>query len=212
MVAGSNLSEPPMYESIVAIDARLVGVRGTGDTTYWTGLLQGLNQIPSEFSFLLFSNAPQPANVPLGPSMRWVELKANQSRWWSLIQFPLKARRMGAKVLHTQYNVSPLAGNGSITTVHDVSFLLNPEWFKPTDRVLLSRFVPASVRRASKVITVSEASKRDILSHMPYAQSKTIAIPNACNPLIKPIPIEEARQIVEDELGVGGPYLLSVGT
>ena len=39
----------------------------------------------------------------------------------------MAARRAGAKVYHTQYTLSPLA-RGGVTTIHDVSFYIGPEW------------------------------------------------------------------------------------
>src|SRR5579885_1319148 len=110
----------------IAIDARLVGGQSTGDSTYWLGLLTGLSRINTNFRFLLFSNAPRPPGIPESPAFQWVRLPSRNSRWWSLVRFPLLARRMNADALHTQYSLSPLAGSIGITTIHDVSFFIGP--------------------------------------------------------------------------------------
>ena len=137
---------------------------------------------------------------------------SRSSRWWSLIRFPLVARRRGARALHTQYNLSPLAGPRGITTVHDVSFLIGPEWFRPVDRILLARFVKPSARRAAKVITVSETSKRDIVAHLGIDASKVVATPLAAGLAVEPMDRDAAAALVEAELGLARPYLLTVGT
>ena len=195
----------------VALDARLLGSRNTGDTAYWRGLVGGLAQLGSDVDFLLVSNGPAPLGVPEGPNFRWVEASARFSRWWSLVRFPLVARKAGARVLHTQYTLSPLGGRCGVTTVHDVSFFVGPEWFRPRDRWLLQRTVPASCRRAAAVLTVSETSKAEIERHVPAARGKVTVTPNALGENIRPMPGAEAQQIVRT-IGAPDRYVLTVGT
>jgi glycosyltransferase involved in cell wall biosynthesis len=199
-----------LSETVVAIDARLAGGTSTGDSTYWTGLLHGLRNAEGT-RFLLFSNAPRPPGIPERPFFHWIHLPGT-GRWWSLVRFPLRARAMGAGAIHTQYTLSPLVGRHGLTTIHDVSFLIGPEWFRPRDRLLLSRTVPASARRAARVLTVSETSREEIERLIPAAAGKTVVTPNACPPWIEPVPREEARARVERELGLAGPFALTVGT
>lgn len=119
---------------------------------------------------------------------------------------------MGARAIHTQYNLSPLAGKRGITTIHDVSFFVGPEWFRPADRMALQRFVPASARRARFVLTVSETSRSHIQNFIPGVEEKIVVTPNACNPAIQPIARDEATNLVSRELDVASPFLLTVGT
>lgn len=197
---------------LIALDARLAGGQSTGDSTYWTGLILGLSKVNAKFRFLLFSNARRPASIPESERFTWVRLPSRNNRWWSLVTFPLNARRMGASALHTQYSLSPLAGNSGITTVHDVSFLIGPEWFKPKDRALLKATVPPSARRAARVITVSKTSKSEIERLLPGAESKVRVTYPSSHPLIVPLKRPIARQYVRKNLGIEQPYMLTVGT
>lgn len=194
----------------VALDARLYTRTMTGDTSYWRGLVSGLLRLDSNVEFLLYSNSPRPSEIPDSPRIRWIELNGHD-RWWSLVQFPLHARRSGARVLHTQYNLSPLAGRHSVTTIHDVSFLIGPQWFSAKDRILLSWQIPSSVRRAARVITVSETSRLDIEKHIPSSRGKVAVTYNALGDNIRPQTQQQALSIVSS-LGVTGRYLFSVGT
>jgi alpha-1,3-rhamnosyl/mannosyltransferase len=135
-----------------------------------------------------------------------------QRRWWSLYQFPLAARRLGAKAVHGQYNLSPLLGRRGITTVHDVSFFIGPEWFTPKDRLILQRFVPKTVARSSRVITVSETSRKEIEHYISAARGKTTVTPLALNPAITPMDAATGRSIVSRAFGLTQPYLLTVST
>lgn len=194
----------------VAIDARLVGTDKTGDATHWRGLLHGLAGLAQTPRLLLLSNVSKPAGIPWNAAWEWVHLPARNTRWWSWVGMPLEARRRGADVVHVQYNLSPLIRNG-ITTIHDISFLIGPEWFAPRDRVLLSRGVAASVKRAHRVVTVSNTSKSEIERMLPAAAGKTRVVYNACPPWIRPLRDADASA-ARARLGIAEPYALTVGT
>ncbi|MCX7800308.1 MAG: glycosyltransferase family 4 protein [Fimbriimonadales bacterium] len=196
----------------VAIDVRLIGRSNTGDSTYWLGLLHGLCRIRHGFDLLLFSNAPRPAGIPLPEDAAWIRLPCRSDRWWSWVAFPLEARRARASVLHTQYSLSPLAKGIGVTTIHDVSFFIEPSWFRPKDRVLLRSLVPLAARWSSRVVTVSQTSKADIERFLPAARGKVRVAPNAPHPDLRPVERCEARRLVEREFGIKEPYLLTVGT
>lgn len=187
-----------MPKPLVAIDASLAYGTNTGDSTYWTGLLTGLAEIELPFDVLLLSDQPKPK----GTDFSWRQVKGG-ARWRSLVGMPMAARRAGATAYHTQYTLSPLA-RGGITTIHDVSFFIGPEWFKPKDRILMQRTVPASARRAKKVITVSGASKRDVIRFTGVDPDKVVVTYNAAPSWFEPL-----SQPVDSP--VGGPYLLTIG-
>lgn len=205
-----NPSAAPL--PVVAIDARLVSGSSTGDSTYWTGLVRALLRRTPEFRYLFLSNAPRPSGIPETEHSRWHVVGGRSNRWWSLATFPLQARRARAGVLHTQYTLSPLAGPRAITTIHDVSFLIGPEWFRPRDRLLLTRLVGPSARRAARVLTVSETSRRDLVERLDLPPAKVVATPLAASEAIRPMDPDEARAQVAAELGLDGPFCLTVGT
>lgn len=197
---------------LVALDARLVGGDSTGDSTYWTSLVEALAKLDDDTRFILYSHAARPAGVADNARFAWKTISARSSRWWSLASFPLAARRDGANVVHTQYTLSPLSGRRGITTIHDVSFFVGPEWFRPKDRFLLRNTVPASARRAAKVITVSETSRGEVERYIPASKGKVVATPLACPPWIQAVDPNVAREKLRTELGIEGPYVLTVGT
>lgn len=200
-----------MSEPLVAIDARLLTERSTGDSTYWRGLVLALSQIESGMRFLLCSNAPRPDWIPDSPHVFWAEVPG-RGRIWSWMSFPKEAERQGAQVVHTQYNISPLVGDKGVTTVHDVSFFIGPEWFTVKDRAILRSMVPASVKRAKRVIAVSETCKSEIERYIPAAKGKVRVTYNALGDTVSPLSAGDAEKIVRHRLGIEGPYLLTVGT
>ncbi len=197
---------------MIAIDARLVGGTSTGDSTYWTGLVSALKRQPGDYRYQLISDGPPPPGWQDSEVMGWATVPARNRRLWSLVTFPLATRKCGARAIHTQYSMSPLVGRSGITTVHDVSFFVGPEWFSARDRMILSRTVPAAVRRAAAVITVSETSRREIEQFIPAARGKTTATRLACPDWIQPVDRTLARSRMEAKYGLSRPYALSVST
>jgi glycosyltransferase involved in cell wall biosynthesis len=199
-------------ERVFALDARLVKGTSTGDSTYWTSLVEAMVDQEHSARVLLFSDVEKPSDLQLGPRFQWVFAPAKSSRWWSLVTFPMLARSLGADVIHTQYSLSPLVGNRGVTTVHDISFFIGPEWFKPKDRFILSKTVPGAVRRAAKVITVSETSRKEIEKYMPAAVGKVAVTPLASPSWIQRVDRSIALEAVRAKLGVDAPFILTVGT
>ncbi|HWP31915.1 MAG TPA: glycosyltransferase family 1 protein [Fimbriimonadales bacterium] len=195
---------------IIALDATLIGGTYTGDSVYWTNLVRALSRIEHEFEFLLLSqNSPKEINLS-SENFRLVTLPKYPKRWLSWVTMPLLAKKLGAEAFHTQYTLSPFAKNG-ITTIHDVSFFLHPEWFRFKDRFLLRTFVPGSAKRAKKVITVSEASKKDIVRYLNIPENKVSVTPLGVNENFFPRNEKEISEVLK-KYGVERPYLLCVGT
>lgn len=198
----------PSY--LAALDARLMDAASTGDTSYWLGLARGFCELKDDFRLLLLSNTPRSELIPEDPRLEWRVVESPHPRLWSLVSFPTAARRAGALATHTQYTLSPLA-KGGITTIHDLSFLIGPQWFQPKDRFLMSRTVPASVRRARAVLSVSETTKADLERLIPSSKGKITVTPNALGQNIRFMSPEESAAR-RRAMGVEGPYVLSVST
>jgi glycosyltransferase involved in cell wall biosynthesis len=199
-----------MGRPLIALDATLAFGSNTGDSAYWNGLIEGLSATESEFDFLLLSDLPAPQEIAGKPNLLWRQLRGKRGRWFSAVTMPMAARQAGARAYHTQYTLSPLAKRG-ITTIHDVSFFVGPEWFRPRDRFLMQRTVPASARRASRVITVSETSKRDIVRYLAVRPEQVCVTYNAAAEHFKHIPMQQRTPVLR-KLGIDYPYLLCVGT
>ena len=196
----------------VALDATLAGTQNTGDSAYWRGLIYGLGLIETDYEFLLFTNGRMNLPSDLPENMLEIPLPKGGSRWYNLFRLPAAARRAGADLLHTQYNLSPFSRVPSVTTIHDVSFYVGPEWFRWQDRFLLRTLMPSTVRRAEAILTVSETSREEIEEFIPEALGKTYVTPNALDPNFDPADPEEARSRLKELYGISGPFALTLGS
>ena len=90
---------------------------------------------------------------------------------------PRAVRRSGAKLLHNVFNTAPAASHvRQVTTIHDLIHRRYPE------RGLTARGVPVMVglaaRRSARVLTVSEASKTDIVRFLDIPGDRVDVAPN----------------------------------
>jgi glycosyltransferase involved in cell wall biosynthesis len=65
----------------------------------------------------------------------------------------------------------------TVTTIHDISFFIEPKWFGWKDRTLLRVSIPASIRRAAKVLAVSETSRQEMIDVLHVTPDKIVATP-----------------------------------
>ncbi len=196
----------------IGIDARTTLLPKTGDRTYTLNLVRALARIDAENEyFLLLDRAPPPGLLPDAPNFHHVVIPTFWGRWWTMVQVPLFARRAGLDVLHVQY-IAPLVCSARVVTaIHDASFAVMPETFPLKDRLLLNLFIPLAASSASKVITLSESSKRDLIERFGVSPEKIA---------ITPCGVDETMQRVEDpqviaevlqRYGITPPFILSVG-
>lgn len=198
----------------IGIDARLLTGAFTGDRTYWRGLLTAFAELlnPAEYRLVLFTTRPIPEHtLPESPLYEYVVAPARSERLWSLFQLPKLAQQHGCNLVHTQYTVSPFFKIPAVTTVHDISFLIGPHWFPLKDRILLRLAVPASCRRARRVLTVSETSREDMIEILRLPPEKIIATPNGLPEGFYPIEQQQAQAWVQREYGIEPPFALAVG-
>ena len=205
----------------IAIDGRTLTGRFTGDRTYWRNLLQGLSEVDETNEFLVYSRDAVPAAERVrAPNFNYIELHSATERLWTLRALPSALRKDRADVVHVQYTAPPRAFCPCpvVTTVHDISFRLYPQWFPPLHRTLLNLTVPASMRRAARVITVSESSRTDILETYHLPPEKVVAILHGLPSGYEPAPgqseailKETSTRFAKQRLGTERPFILAVG-
>jgi alpha-1,3-rhamnosyl/mannosyltransferase len=164
----------------IAIDADVLGRRRTGDETYIASLLQELAGAPEE----IFAVTRRPDLVPSG--IEPVELPARNQIIRMTLSLPRLLRRLHADLAHFLYAIPPGYRGRSVVTVHDLSFehLADVMGFK--DRLLFRTQVPRSVRRADRVLTGSEWTKRDLIERYDLAAERIVVTPYGVDPVYHP--------------------------
>jgi glycosyltransferase involved in cell wall biosynthesis len=195
-------------QPLVLVDADTVGRGRTGDESYTVNLLRELPAAAPELALACVLRDPSalPADVPL--DVRRLRLDVANPYRRIPFSFPALARREDAALAHTHYFVSPRLRCPAVVTVHDISYARAPELFSRRDRSLLG-LVRGSVRRAERVIAVSEFTRGDVIDQYRLDPAKVVAIPNGVNSMFRPMEDAEAR--VRERFGIDRPFVLCVG-
>ncbi len=130
-------------------------------------------------------------------------LDVQYSRWdtrrpWKRIaweQTRLAALSGSLDLLHGLAFAAPLAARcPTIVTVHDLSFLRFPEAFHRANRAYLTLFTQLSTRRATRVIAVSESTRRDVIALCGVPGERVITIPNGVDEAFHPADAAEIEE------------------
>ncbi len=111
----------------------------------------------------------------------------------------------------TEHLLIPLRNIPSVFTLHDLIFEKFPQYHKPLNLFFLTRTVPLFVRRAHAVITISQASKQDLIKRYRVPEEKVHVIYEAPAPHFRPVPSERV-EAARRTYGLPERYLLTVGT
>lgn len=169
---------------LVVLDADVLGRRRTGDETYVRNLLRELPPLAEAAGVHIAAVTRRPDLVPDGVDP--VELGVRSQELRMALSLPRTLRRLGAELCHTQYAVPVRAPCPCVVTVHDLSFQREPELMGFKGRLIFRTVVPRAVRRAARVLTVSERTKRDLVELYGVPPERIVVTPNGVDPAFSP--------------------------
>ena len=118
----------------------------------------------------------------------------------------------GGTLFHaTEHLLLPLRAVPTVLTVHDLIFRHLPEHHKRLNRWYLNWALPLYCRRATRVITISHSTRRDLMAAYDVAPEKISVIHEAADPRFAPQPLDRVAA-VRRSYGLPERYLLFVGT
>lgn len=204
---------------LVAFNAHLLSAgnsyRSAGIAVYVTNLLRHLRHAEDSLKYgVLLGDKRVPtedfdlpvifSRLPTGqPAVRIL---------WEQSVLPWVLRRIGADLLHAPAFVGPLLSPcPQIITVHDLSFLRYPEFFRRSHRLYLQTFTGIACRRAAAVIVGSNFAAGEVqtLLHIPAARVHTIYY--GVDPRFRPLPPQEVATF-RHALQLPERFLLYLGT
>ncbi len=125
---------------------------------------------------------------------------------------PELRRRYAPQVVHYPANIGPLFHQpGVVLTVHDLSFVRHPEWFRP-ERAAYYRFaVRRSARLAQRILADSRATAEDLQGFWNIPAEKIDVVPLGVSPHFQPASLEEQAR-VRRQYGLDTNFFLYYGT
>mgnify|MGYP002852472598 CR=1 FL=1 len=99
----------------------------------------------------------------------------------------------------------------TLTVIHDLNFEHATDFLRPSHQRYMKRFFPRYARRATRIATVSEFSKKDIMDLYGIDSDKIDVVYDGSHAYYSPCtPVE--RQQCRDSYAGGNPYFVFVGT
>jgi alpha-1,3-rhamnosyl/mannosyltransferase len=102
------------------------------------------------------------------------------------VAVPFALRRLRPDLVHFQHVLPPLHRGAAVVTVHDLSFERDPSVMSRADRLVFRTLVPRAVRRARRVLTVSERTRRDLEELYGIPPEKIVVTPNGVDSRFAP--------------------------
>lgn len=184
---------------------------------YTLELALELARLAPAHSFELIAPATYPPEVldhlSQLPNLSAVSVKTNliTRRWWAL-GLPAYVRRAGLDLFQgTNYEVPLRNRQRNVLTVHDLSVFSFPETHDKRIATRARRRLPIMLRSAARIITPTEAVKRELIDRFQTNPDIVAVTPEAPRRVFQPMPKSETAE-VRQRLGIADDFILFVGT
>lgn len=100
----------------------------------------------------------------------------------------------------------------SVVTIYDlIPIIFNKQYFQNKKAEDWYRMRLEQIKKASRIITISEAAKKDIIKVLHIPEEKVVAIYGGLNPRFKVLKNNFYKQVLAEKYGINKPYIMSVG-
>ncbi len=196
----------------IVIDARKLHDFGIG--TYIRNLVTELGVLDHDSQYVLLTRPDDAATAAAaGPNF---QAMVETSRPYSIGEqwrIPRAAARARATLLHEpHYVLPPLIRCPTVVTIHDCIHLRFPEYLPSRAAFAYAHtMIRLAARKADRVLTVSDASKRDILHYTGVAPEKVVVVHNGLDARFATVPDADAVDRVRQRFQLDHPFVLYVG-
>lgn len=188
---------------------------GGGIERYLRNLVRALQKIDHRNEYVLFTNKNNTATFALGDNFREQLIPVSASFrsikiLWEQSVFPLQVKRAGIDLLFSPGNIAPLFPLcPSVVVMHDLIPFEWPENFGKLELQALKVLFATTARRAKKIITVSESSKKQIVKRFNLVRRKVAVVYEACDEIFLSGDFSDQETgYVKKELGITRGFIL----
>ncbi|MGC1402636.1 MAG: glycosyltransferase family 1 protein [Thermodesulfobacteriota bacterium] len=194
----------------ILFDARVLGNQMHGIARYCQNLLQQLlaKDRGHEYRVLIGRSEIQDQFSPSVP-VRWIQTPTPLYSIQEQLLIPYRLRGEAFDLFHSPtYTIPLLFSTKGIITIHDLIHLLFPKDYGLRHRLYYSLFVRRAVSRCVKIFTVSEHSKKDIITLLKGHERQIAVTPNGLDSRWVPQAIDAGFM---EHHGLSKGFLLFVG-
>ncbi len=196
----------------IAIDARMIGPFMHGISRYAYNLIKGISEADKKNDYVLLLNDNFLKDFV--STRENFSLKIIKSRLYGVreqITIPRVLKEEKIDIFHSPSFFGPvLEACKVIMTIHDMIHILFPEESSILHRAYYSFIVRRAAKNASRIITVSENSRRDIANFLSVPLEKIVVTYNAVDRMFRRSNEDKVNEI-KDRLGINDRFILYVG-
>lgn len=196
----------------IAIDARMVGPYMHGISRYAYNLIKGIAVAGKSDQYVLITN--DNFLNEFVSSYENFSLKIVRSRLygiWEQFEIPRTLRAEKIDIFHSPSFFGPISGECKvIMTIHDMIHVLFPEESSVFHKIYYKMIVERAAANASRVLTVSENSKHDIVKYLNVSPEKIVVTYNAVEKKFGRNSKDKIKE-AKSQLGIDGRFILYVG-
>ncbi len=197
---------------IVGVEGRTLQGERYGVARYLSNLLRNLVEVGGDHRYIIYLS--RPIDSPDFDSDR-LELKVlgkAPSLLWRHARLPLAMRHDRVDLHFSPSYFLPLFKVcPSVVVVHDLIIKVHPEWFEKDRRFRFDDLFWREVKRAERVITVSEHSKGDIVKYLGVDPGRVVVIQEAADAFFQPVHDQDRLAEVRDRFGLGEGFIFTAG-
>lgn len=209
---------------LIGIDARSLEQNQTGVGRYLTNLLENWACLSvrqacgTRHRFILYFKDQIPAlGILAKPCYEKKIIKfpfrIKSNALFQHYLLPREAKKDKIDLLFSPSYILPLCYNEkTVVTIHDISYELFPENLSFADHLLLRKISRISAENASTILTTSQFSKKEIVTHYSVPEEKVFVIPLGADR--KFLDAKKSRRIetAAVKFKIDDKFILSVGT
>lgn len=200
----------------IGIDIGPIRTARSGVGTYCHCLVRHLLAGAPHHEFVGFSSGlsrPDTSGLSIKARHIGIPTRALYAAWEMLGTPKVDALLGGVDVYHaTNYFLPPVRSARRVLSIHDLVFLAHPELSSPKIRGLFADKMRKFAHGADRILTCSQATRRDIVELLEVDPAKIHVSHYAADEAIVPMNREEAAHILSTAYGIQSPFILFVGT
>jgi glycosyltransferase involved in cell wall biosynthesis len=204
----------------IGIDAREAWrpePRGIG--LYVRHLMRAFGTLAPHDEFVLYHQLQLPAGaieIPANMRARHTDMPGGRVHAWERLQMPWRMRADQLDVYHGTYNTLPprwrlWPGPATVVTLHDLIVTYWPDDLQDPFVRYARAVTPRVVRDATRILTVSEWSRRDIIERTGCPPEKVQLSHNGLHPAILAGAPAGAGDAARARFAEGRPYVFAIG-
>ncbi len=206
----------------IAVDYTPAALQGAGIGRYTRELIRALVPLldPEERMTLLYPRERGPFEPttpwPAAVTVRRLPLPDRwQTIFWHRLRLPLAVDRWTGPfdLFHApNFLLPPVRSGKTLVTIHDLAFLIHPEYAYPPLQRFLAGAVPRALARADHILADSEATRQDAIRLFGLSPARVSVIGAGVEPRFRPLDRQALRPVAVRYGLDAFPFVLTVGT